>query len=63
MFRTTCSPAVSPLVTWVSPPEVSPVVTSRVTWRPCTITCTVLFPPGPGVIAAAGTASTFASWW
>src|SRR5262249_5055221 len=62
-FTTTRWPAVRPLVIWVSPLTVSPVVTVLVTWRPFTITWTTVFPPGPRRIAADGTASASATWW
>src|ERR1039457_1260655 len=61
MGTTTCSPAVSPLVIWVSPSEVSPVVTSFATRWPCTIVYTTIFPPEK-TTAAFGTARTLLTW-
>src|ERR1035438_3137907 len=61
MFTTTCSPTVSPLVIWVSPPDVSPVVTSLATRWPLMIVYTTVFPPDTRT-AAAGTARALVSW-
>ena len=60
---TTRSPAASPLVTWVSPPLLSPSVTTRVTRRPPDSAVTVLGQPSPrdaGVIAFTAHSVVFA---